>query len=137
MGDGLFAFGGYQSQETTSELNDPTPPAYFSSDKQTLSGFFVGAGKAISLGQGWLSATGALAMMGSKFSWNDRYLGVSRSGSSSRDPGLGYSLGLSYSYPINEMFDVVGEGKYQNYKPKGWKTADIVTSFGLNVVAKF
>lgn len=132
LGDGLIAFGGYQSQETTSEVNDPAV-GYIYNDKLTVSGFFAGASKAISLGQGWLSATGALAMMGSKASWSDN---TPSSGGRSKDPDLGYSLGLAYSYPINEMFDVIGEGKHQYYKPKG-SGANTTTTFGLNVVAKF
>lgn len=133
LGDGLFAFGGYQSQVVKDEINDPVPPAYIASETITVSGFFVGAGKAIALGNGWLTPTGALAMMGNKWSASDN---TGWSDSKSKDAGLGYSFGLSYSYPVTEMFDITAEGKYQLYSPKGTKTPNTVTTFGINVVAK-
>jgi hypothetical protein len=136
LGDGLFAFAGYQQQETTTQFdfNDGLGNIFASNDKATLSGYFAGAGKAFSVGPGWLTTTASLAMMGFNYSYSDN---TPSSGSFSSDAGLGYSLGLSYSYPMTAQYDLVGEGKYQSYKPKDWTVANTVTVLGLNVVGKF
>jgi hypothetical protein len=133
LGDGMFAFAGYQSQVDDHGLSDPAN-GYSVQKKVTTDGFFLGGGKALSLGHGWLTPTVALAMMGQKMSVSDNQ---GLSDNSSNDPGLGYSLGLAYSYPITTNFDITADAKQQIYNPKNSDAPNKVTSYGFSLVAKY
>lgn len=135
LSDGYHVFGGYQVSNMNLDANSPQFPQLNDQYQLKLKGFFVGGGKALQLGEGWLSMTGSLAMMGASFS--NTNTATYGNLSSSQGAGLGYSLGVAYSYPMTHVLSIVPDMKYQAYKPSGWTKADTVTSVGVNLLAKF
>jgi hypothetical protein len=133
--DGLQVFAGYQMSDLTLSANVnaiSTSPAFdlFSVKED---GLFAGAGKSLKIAGGNLNITGALAMMGAKIATNNG----NNLSEATYDPGLGYSFGASYSYPLTNMLNIVPEAKYQTFKPNGFTARDTLTSFAVSIAARF
>lgn len=131
--DGYHVFGGYQTNESKLTL-DYAAIGFPPNDEWTLKlqGFFLGGGKAISIGSGYLSLTGTLSRMSGTIT-----TALPPTFSNSWGAGTGYSLGAAYSYPITNMLSVVPEIKRQAFKPSGWTLADTMDTIGVSVTAKF
>lgn len=131
LSDGYSVFGGYQKNSTTLTIKFTSPSSQPGEATLDLSGPFLGASKALNFGRGVVSTSAALAMMSAKVNDN---LG---SPEQSYSAGLGFSLGISYSYPITDTIGLSADGKLQTYKPKDYGAADRLASFSLGINAKF
>jgi hypothetical protein len=128
---GIQVFGGYQSNETdiNTDLSSYGGSVYLSTVK--MQGEFVGIGKSAHIGTGVLSGSAALALLGANQSTT-----IPNGTVSSYAAGFGYSLGVTYAYPLSNTFSWVADARLQSYNPNGYGS-DSNTAFGLSLVAKF
>lgn len=131
LADGLQVSAGYQVSDVSANVDRSAYrlPSY--SLSTNMSGFFAGVGKSMSVGDGILSFSGALALISAKTSST-----APNSASQSYGSGPGYSAGVAYSYPVTDSLSLVGEGKLQSFNPKNYGS-DSLTTFGLSAIAKF
>lgn len=129
---GIQVFGGYQRANSTMDLG-PNTGNYL--EKFNVNGLFVGAGKTIPMSVGSININGAIGQMkGKLLAANSQWY--------TSDTGTGFSLGLSYSYPLSDKSTLSLEYKRQAYKyefTSGPSTGgdDKLQSIGANISYQF
>jgi hypothetical protein len=142
LGDGLAVFGGLQLSK--SKLTFSPANTVFSGDEDlTQEGklWFVGVSKALPMGGGSLSLSGALGILKQETKWSSGFKSADpvAFADEKSDTGAGFSLGVAYSYPISKGLSVMGDLRGQSYSVKysGESSKETVTSLGVSVVGQF
>lgn len=143
LGDGLAVFGGLQLAKSKLTFS-PDNTVFVGDENLTQEGqlLFVGVSKALAVGGGSLSFSGALGTLKQEAKWSGGFKASFDPDSfadEKSDTGTGFSLGVAYSYPLGKSLSVMGDLRTQSYSVKysGESAKETVTALGVSVVGQF
>src|SRR5690242_7189717 len=136
-GMSISGFGGYTQASTS--LGAPSPPFNFSEDKFQSKAIFLGVGWGMPALGGQVGAS--LAIASGSGTWKD-----DNGFNNNADYMIGYSVGASYTYKINQSFGVTADLRHQQYRydfgvyatnAPAYSVTEKITSAGVRLSYQF